>query len=247
MLLPLLLIAAILAAVALVGFGDGSGVDQEQVQQEVATLLADIPQDGATLGSLDAPITLRIYADLECPTVRMFVESHLPSLIDNWVRSGEVKLEYRSLETDTIEERTFFEQEIAALAAGKQDRMWDFALTFVLEQGERLTDYADEGFLTHIAAQVPALDQRRWRSDREGSALSRRVARGVRSGHVEGLSSTPSFVISVESGGSNKSLRELEATVRRITNALREESEEADLPVLKVSPEEARELGVSPG
>ena len=247
MLLPVLVIAAIFAVVALVGFGDGGGVDQEQVQQEVAALLADVPQDDATLGSPNAPITLRIYGDLECPTVRMFVESHLPSLIDNWVRSGEVKLEYRSLKTDTIEERAFFDQEIAALAAGRQDRMWDFALTFVLEQGERFSEYADERFLTDIAGQVRELDQRRWRSDREDATLSRRVALGVHAGHTEGLASTPSFAINFEPGADKESLGELEATVRRITNALREESERADLPVLKVSPEEARELGVSPG
>jgi hypothetical protein len=51
------------------------------------------------------------------------------------VRGGELKIEYRSLETATREPEVFKAQQLAALAAGKQDRMWNFIETFYHEQG----------------------------------------------------------------------------------------------------------------
>jgi Thioredoxin len=171
--LPLLAIAAALAATAVLGFGADKATSREEVDREVSELLAGIPQEGTTLGEPKAPITLRVFADLECPTVRRFVVSRLPSIIDTWVRKGVIKLEYRSLETDTANERTFYTQEVAALAAGRQDRMWNFVLTAVHEQqfkridlgqqglsqvtGIQHSDYVDEEFLTDIASRVSGL------------------------------------------------------------------------------------------
>jgi Thioredoxin len=209
--LPFLAIAAVLAATAVLGFGAGKATSQEEVDREVSELLAGIPQDGPTLGESKAPITLRVFADLECPTVRQFVVSRLPPIISTWVRKGVIRLEYRSLETDTVNERTFFMQEAAALAAGRQDRMWDFALTAVHEQQYKLTDlgqkgfsrvtgvqhvdYVDERFLTDIASRVSGLDMALWRQDREDASLSKQVARGVRLAHANDLHATPAFMI----------------------------------------------------
>lgn len=193
--IPVLCIAAILAVVGAVGFGAGNGISQEQVDQEVTELLAGIPQNGPTLGSPDAPIAIRIYADLECPTVKRFVVAYLPSIVHKWVRSGDVKLEYRSLETDTGDEHMFFQQEIAALAAGRQDRMWNFVLTFVHEQEEASTGYATDEFLTDVSSQVPGLEQARWRHDRGDALLSKQVALDVHTAHAKGFSFTPSFLV----------------------------------------------------
>lgn len=241
-LVPILVIAAVLVATAVLGFGSGNGINQKQVKEEVTELLADIPQKGATLGSPGAPITLWIYADLECPTVKLFVESYLPSIIDTWVRNGDVKLEYRSLETDTSKERTFFEQEIAALAAGRQDRMWNFLLTFVHEQQLANTGYVTEEFLAGIASQVPGLKRAQWRQDRDDALLSRRVALGVHSAHQKGFSYTPSFLLGITRGELDRGIgRSDKASLRReVEESLREdivnlrEGASRDIPSLGV-------------
>lgn len=209
--LPLLTIAAVLAATAVLGFGADNATSREEVDRDVSQLLAGIPQDGPTLGEPKAPITLRVFADLECPTVRRFVVSRLPSIISTWVRKGVIKLEYRSLETDTVNERTFYTQEVAALAAGRQDRMWNFVLTAVHEQQYKLidlgqngfrqvtgiqhSDYVDDGFLTDIASRVSGLNMARWHQDREDVLLSKQVARGVHLAHTNDLHATPAFMI----------------------------------------------------
>lgn len=241
-LVPVFVIAAILAVVGAVGFGASNGPSQEQTRQEVTALLADIPQKGATLGSPRAPITLRVFADLECPTVRSFVVSYLPSTVATWVRTGELKLEYRSLQTDTENEHTFFRQEMAALAAGRQGKMWNFLLTFVYEQRQASTEYATEAFLTGIASQIPGLNRAQWRRDRGDLLLSRQVALGVHSAHVENLRSTPSFLIAFTSGKVDRragvddptSLRKkIEFSLRGDMESLRKEATR-DVPTLGI-------------
>ena len=233
-LVPALLIAAVLAVVGILGFGASSGVSKSQVDREVAQLLDGIPQRSAALGSPKAPITLRMYADLECPTVKLFVENYLPSLVDTWVRTGAVKLEYRSLETDTSDEKVFFKQEMAALAAARQNRLWNFALTFVREQGKPQTRYATDAYISDIASQVPGLTTAKWQRDRADALLSKRVALDVYTAHQSGLRSTPSFLISFAPGepGVNSTKEKLEASLGNVLNSLDKESSE-DFPTLK--------------
>lgn len=241
-LVPALLIAAIFAVVGVLGFGASDGASKEQVAQEVAELLDGVPQKGAALGSPEAPITVWVYGDVQCPTVRLFVENYLPSLIDGWVRAGAVKVIYRSLETDTSDEKVFFEQEVAALAAGRQDRMWNFLLTFVRQQGEPRTDYATEEFIAGVASQIPNLKLSQWHRDRKDALLSKQVALGVYSGHTHDLWETPSFLVSYAHGEGDRpdSAVEWEAmkkdvvsSLRRNLKALREEAQE-DFPTLRV-------------
>lgn len=205
--IPALAIVVILATVGVLGFGGSSGaVDKKEIQQRVSKLLAGIPQQGAALGSPEAPVTVRVLADLECPTVRLFVESYLPSILDTWVRTGDVKLIYRSLQTDTYSEEVFYRQEIAALAAGRQDKMWNFVLTFVHQQGERFTGYATDEFLGDIAFQVPGLARGQWNRDREDASLSKRVASDLHAANEMEIISTPSFLVGVSGGDRNRGL-----------------------------------------
>ena len=107
------------------------------------------------LGRPAAPITLEYFGDLECPVCRAFTVGALPSVIEKWVRSGELKVEYRSLETATREPEVFRAQQVAALAAGTQNRLWNFVETFYHEQGEEDTGYVTESFIQGIASRCP--------------------------------------------------------------------------------------------
>lgn len=241
-LVPALLIAAILAVVGVLGFGASDGVSKKQVKEEITELLDGIPQEGTVLGSPKAPITVFVYADLECPTVKLFVENYLPSIIESWVRPGVLRLAYRSLRTDTLDEEVFFEQEKAALAAGRQDTMWNYFLTFVRQQGEVRTNYVTEEFLAGIALQVPGLNMERWRQDHTDAQLTKRVALSVHSGHTSGLHSTPGFLIGFTAGddgsrqGNSIVKREVEASLGSQIAALEREAFEDDPSIKTFGP-----------
>ena len=101
----------------------------------IGALLADIPQSANALGQPAAPVTLEYFGDLECPFCKEFSLGVLPSIIQRWVRSGKLRIEYHALQTATREPEVFIAQQVAALAAGRQARAWHFIETFYAEQG----------------------------------------------------------------------------------------------------------------
>jgi protein-disulfide isomerase len=182
---------------------DPKGASDEspaKIREEVTALFAGIPQHGATLGSPKAPVTLRVYADLECHTVRRFFLNHLPAILRTWVRSGRVKLEYRSLQTDTLWEPIFIRQEVAALAAGRQDKFWNFADSFIHEEGKEYTRYATDEFLERIASHVSGIQMADWKRARHGIDVFDQVVLGDHHARQQELSATPSFLIGPSGG-----------------------------------------------
>jgi protein-disulfide isomerase len=168
---------------------------------EIDTLLADIPQSANALGEPVAPVTLEYFGDLECPFCRAFSLEVLPLIIQRWVRTGKLRIEYRALQTATREPDVFVAQQVAALAAGKQDKAWQFVETFYAEQGEEGSGYVTETYLHAIAGQIPHLDVPRWATERNDPALPKEIASDAEVAENAGLTGTPSFLLG-PSGGS---------------------------------------------
>jgi hypothetical protein len=160
----------------------------------VNDLLAGIPQSGNTLGSPTAPVTLQYFGDLECSTARTFTLEALPSIIRDWVRPGMLRIEYRSLRS-VSEPGVFSVQQVAALAAGMQDKLWYYLEDFYHEQGREHSGYVTEGYLSGLARQVPGLNLKLWAHARHDSELARQVAQAEQAAHTADLYSTPSLLV----------------------------------------------------
>jgi protein-disulfide isomerase len=155
--------------------------------EEIAALLADIPQSANALGAVTAPVTLQYFGDLECPYCRDFTLETLPSIISRWVRPGDLRIEFHALETATREPEVFVAQQAAALAAGKQDKAWEFIETFYREQGEEGSGYVTDRFLEGIASEVPGLELSQWNRDRSDRQLVDEIAADERAAETAGL------------------------------------------------------------
>jgi protein-disulfide isomerase len=173
--------------------------------EEIAALLADIPQSANALGSVTAPATLHYFADLQCPYCRDFTLETLPWIISRWVRPGDLRIEYHALETATREPEVFVAQQVAALAAGKQDRAWEFIETFYREQGEENSGYVTDRFLEGIASEVPGLNLSQWNRDRSDRQLADEIAADAYAAETAGLNGTPSFLIGRSTGAMTQS------------------------------------------
>ena len=171
----------------------------------VISLLQGIPQNGITLGNASAPVTIQYFGDLECPICKQFTLGALPSVIQKYVRTGKVKIEYRSMQTATRERETFQTQQVAALAAGKQNLMWHYIELFYHEQGEEATGYVTESYLQGLAAQVPGLSLSNWSSARNDPAYANQVISDAQAANQSGFTGTPSFLIG-KTGGSMQKL-----------------------------------------
>jgi protein-disulfide isomerase len=179
------------------------GAAARKLDGEITHLLAGIPQNGNALGRPGAPVTLQYFGDLECPVCRAFTVSALPSIISKQVRSGKLRIEYHSLETATREPEVFKTQQIAALAAGRQDKLWNYIETFYHEQGEEDSGYVTERFIQGIAAQVPGLALSNWSHDRGEGALAKQVEVDAQAANQQSLEGTPAFLLG-RSGGAMK-------------------------------------------
>jgi protein-disulfide isomerase len=210
------IVAAVVVAaivVIVVATSGGGGTKKVAANSKAATenvaavnsLVAGIPQQGNVLGNPNAPVTLQYFGDLECPICKAFTLGALPPIVQKWVRTGKVKIEYRSLETATREPEVFKTQQVAALAAGKQNKMWHFLELFYHEQGEEGSGYVTESYLQNLAAQVPGLNLTKWASDRNNPELANQVSTDGQTANNEGFTGTPSFLIG-KTGGPTKKL-----------------------------------------
>jgi protein-disulfide isomerase len=164
----------------------------------VNTLLAGIPQQGDTLGSPGAKVTLTEYGDLVCPVCKSFALGAENQLIANEVRSGKVKIVYKPLETasQTANNSMFVPGQAAMLAAGNQKKGWNYIELFYHEQGDETDSYVTDSYLGGLAKQIPGLNFNQWSSDRGSSTLSSQVAAGESSANSAGFNSTPTLVVS---------------------------------------------------
>lgn len=193
-------VTAALAAIAVAAGGSSAppkpGSPQANTTAHAITaLLAGIPQSANTLGEPTAPITLKWYGDLECPFCKEFALGALPTLITRWVRAGALKIEYLSMETATRQPKVFETQQVAALAAGMQSKMWNYIEIFYHEQGEEDSGYVTDEYLHNLATQIPGLNLTLWSEDRYDPELAGQVIaeqQAARRAHYRG---TPTFLI----------------------------------------------------
>jgi protein-disulfide isomerase len=209
-------IAVVAVVVILVATGSGSSKPKSEKEKSkeaatVAALIGGIPQSGNTLGASTAPVTLKYFGDLECPICKEFTLGVLPTLIEQYVRPGKLRIEYHSLETATREPETFKTQQVAAYAAGKQDKAWYFIELFYHEQGEEDSGYVNENYLQGLAQQVPGLNLTKWTADRSDSALAAEVEADAQAANSAGFDGTPSFLLG-KTGGTFKVLSPEEYT-----------------------------------
>lgn len=190
-------VAGVLLATGVSDVAGSSGQPSSaRVDKEVSALLNGIPQSGDTLGQASAPITLQVFGDLESADVRTFVVWLLPDIIREWVRTNVVKIQYRSFMTASSPyPNVFVRQQTDALAAGEQDRLWNFIETFYHQQGQEHARYVTEAYLDRIARQVPGLDFSEWESDRENGQLINWVAEDERTARAIRFPDDPVFLI----------------------------------------------------
>jgi thioredoxin family protein len=200
---PMVVVAVIVATSGGPTVADGRSFSsgEKTAIMRTETLLAGIPQRGAALGDPKAPVTLQFFGDLQCVDSRRVMLGALPFLVRHWVRGGELRIVYRSTETDTHDPPEFRGQQGAAMAAGKQGKMWTFVDLFYREQQPEFTHYADDAYLEGIAEQT-GVDIWHWARDRETGDWPRLIESDEALAWSKELPgrSTPSFLIGPTGG-----------------------------------------------
>lgn len=159
---------------------------------DVERMLKGIPQNGDVLGSSSAPVTMVEYVDLQCPYCQQFETQVMPNVIDRYVRSGKLKVELRVLAF--IGQDSVRGQE-AAIAAGMQDKEFNFAQLLYANQSGENTGWLSEDMVTAAAQSIPGLDVEQLSSDRNSSAVSSTAKQYVSQATADGVTGTPTLLV----------------------------------------------------
>src|SRR5579872_219296 len=129
-----LVVAGVLIAVSLSG-----GTSKPQSTNaalsgvgDALSIFGGIPQHGIVLGNPNAPVTVVEFADLQCPYCMHFTTDQLPAFVQQDVRTGKAKLEFRGLAfvgPDSLRGLR------AANAAAQQNKLWTFIDILYSNQG----------------------------------------------------------------------------------------------------------------
>jgi protein-disulfide isomerase len=160
--------------------------------QEVAALYEGIPQEGRFLGRGDAPATLVEIADLQCPFCAQYSVQTLPTIVEDYVRTGKIAYE---LQIRSFLGRDSVRAAGAAAEAANENRMFQFADLFYRNQGPENSDYADADFMREIAGQVEGLDVDKVVAAADDPLSYPAVRRGERFARRIGSTGTPDFYL----------------------------------------------------
>jgi len=192
----LLVVIVAIVAVALTrnssSSGNNSAASTLPEASDVQQLLHGIPQQGNVLGSADAPATMVEYIDLQCPFCREFETQVMPSIIPRFVRTGKVKVEMRPLDfigPDSVRGRK------AAIAAGKQNRMFNFAQLLYDNQGTENTGWLSDTMVRSAAKSIPGVDVAQLESDANSGAVSAAAKAFDDKASADNVSSTPTILV----------------------------------------------------
>jgi protein-disulfide isomerase len=167
---------------------------------EVASLIGGIPQSGNTLGSPKAPVTLQEYADLQCPFCRDYTLNVMPTLINNYVRPGKLRIEFHNFNIigpDSIKASKM------AQAAGLQNRLWNFIDLFYRNQQTENSGYVTDQFVSQIAGGISGLNVSKALAARSLSSITAEITKdnqlarqyATQFASAQGFTGTPSFLI----------------------------------------------------
>jgi protein-disulfide isomerase len=115
-----------------------------------ASLFAGIPQQGNTLGQASAPATLIVYEDPQCPFCRQWNVQTLSTVVNQFVRTGKLKLEYRGvviIGPDSVRGLRAID------AAAKQNKLWNLVDALYARQGAE-----NSGWITNSVILAAAKD-----------------------------------------------------------------------------------------
>lgn len=211
--------AAILAAIVSISIGERGPAPPVEGSQAVQRLYGGIEQDGDSLGSPDAPVTISIFNDLQCPDCGTYQLEIVPALVEDLVRPGEARLELRHF---SLGPRQTTEAALAATAAGEQGAQWQYAHLVYLNLDQVETSGVDDAFLERVAAAIPGpeFDEEEWAEDRDSPQVADRVAADAELAAELRLPAMPAAVVDGRGGSvrleQSPPLDEIEASVEEV-------------------------------
>jgi protein-disulfide isomerase len=170
---------------------------------------------GDALGHADAPVTLEIWSDFQCPFCGQLARTYLPRLVSEFVIDGQLRLVPRDVDfVGRGDPNESVEAAVAASCAADQGMYWQYHDTLLWNQiGENQGAFS-EARLRQMADQV-GLDRASWDQCRTDPAREAAVAATTSEALAAGINGTPTLVLNgVATSGMPRSYEDLADAVQ---------------------------------
>jgi protein-disulfide isomerase len=186
-----LVVVGVVVGISLSG-GDDDPPASADVADETQQQLEGLTQEANVLGDAGAPVTIVEYGDIACPACKQISATLIPELIDQHVRTGEAKLEFRPINLLQLAsgERGAF----AAEAAAFQDKTWSLVTLLYEIQGPESEDWLTDDVLFDAAADA-GLDVDQFRADYEGEQVVEAFDATASQAAEDQVQQTPTFYV----------------------------------------------------
>jgi protein-disulfide isomerase len=163
---------------------------------QAASLVSGVPEHNGVLGDPNAPVTVTEFLDLQCPICAEASRTTLPSLVNDYVRAGKVKLAAQTLHfigPDSVR--------AARVAAGaeQQGRLWPFVEAFYAAQKAENSGYVTDTFLRSVAT-ASGVDADAALAYADTASAQKPLARANADAAKLGINGTPTFTVTGGNG-----------------------------------------------
>jgi len=216
--------AAVVLVIALIVVQQLTKGDSNRPDPSNLTGLADVQAEfsglsegSGTIGKAGAKVTITEYGDLRCPICKTFDNEVVPTLVEDYVRTGKAKLRFR---TWAILGPNSVTAAQAAYAAGRQNALWRYASLTYLNQGDENVNWFTTAYARSVA-QALGLDLAQFDKDRASSAANTAIAQVNSEATGLGFAGTPSVRVSGPGGSFtvNATLSAIQAGVQKASGA----------------------------
>ncbi len=143
--------------------------------------------DDAVRGDKDAPVTIVEWSDFECPFCARFYQQTLPSIEEEYIKTGKVKLVYRDFPLSFHPNAQKAAE--AAECAGEQGKYWEMH-DMLFEQG---VQGGVAGFKQY--AKNLGLNTAKFDTCLDSGAMAGEIQQDTADGAAAGIQGTPGFII----------------------------------------------------
>ncbi len=194
---------AIVIAAVVIGFAAitqlGNSGSSAALVAPAESVPASITVDKETMGKSDAPVTLTVYSDFQCPSCGLFARQTEPRLRSTYVEQGKLKIVYHDAAFQGAKAGAAYDESVepaaAARCAGEQNLFWQFHdWLFANQKGENQGGFSKDR-VDQIAKQVPGLDYATWSTCWAGGAQQAIVKQQTQETQGLKIDSTPTLDI----------------------------------------------------
>ena len=179
---------------------------------------ADWPDaDGLSLGDPNAPATIDVFEDFQCPACRNFTENTEPLIIQNLVATGKARYVFHNYPflDDQSARKESDQAANAAMCASEQDKFWDMhSILYANWNGENLGAFTDRRL--QAMAENIGLDMDAFNSCFNANKYEAEIQADLQLGQEMGVSGTPSIFLNGQQVGQGNQIPSYEQIAQAV-------------------------------